>query len=138
MDSIAQKKIGPLEELDASGGGSGHTLENVTANWSPDGRWLAATYRIGRLMHNFELYEIKGKRAIPTRLEWDNKNPKGKVLDHLTMSSNPGHEFSKWTSSTCFSMESYGLREKKDDPGFDYDKYGLGDFDGTLEFIYHD
>ncbi len=47
-NETTKKNIGPLEEIDVSGDGFGHTRDNLKAAWSPDGRFLAINSRAGR------------------------------------------------------------------------------------------
>ncbi|CAN5587989.1 hypothetical protein BH09VER1_BH09VER1_40670 [soil metagenome] len=137
IDYKTKRKIGPLEEVDSAGGLWGRTTDNVQANWSPDSQWLAVTYRTGRMMHGLAFYKIAGRRANPVSLPDSSSNPKGKIFDYLTTSNNPGTTFSNWISKNEFVVFDYGLRPKCDSADSDFSKYGLGDFDGELEEVYH-
>ena len=136
MDARTQKRIGRLEEVDAGGGGWGRTSSNVSAHWSPDSKWLAVTFRVGRMMHSFVLYSITGHHASPITLPDASTHPKGKVFDYLTTNANPGESFGEWISKSEFVIVEYGLRPKEANQEFDFSKFGLGNFDGELEEVY--
>lgn len=89
INSLSNKVIGPMVEVDTSGGGYGNTRENISAKWSADSKILAIESREGRLMSSFQLYEIQNARAIPIKLPGDNTHPKGVVLDWFEPSPNP-------------------------------------------------
>jgi len=136
IDAVTHKKIGPLEEVDCEGGGYGTTRQNVTAIWSPDGRWLVVSCREGRNFGGFELYEIPGRRAIPIDLPGPGGLRKGKFLDYLTTGPHTGESFSKWLSKESFVMTEGGLRMKENAPVDIEKKYGLDGFDDALEKVY--
>jgi len=131
----AGKRIGPLEEVDSTGGGWGTTTGDVDAAWSPDGRHLAINFRAGRLMWYYQLYRIDGRRAIPVKLPEPATHPKGKILSVLTTSANPGATLG-WRGSTTLIGANYGLMPKKGHFDEDYSKYGLPNFDGLLDYVY--
>ena len=123
-DMIAKKIIGPLEEIDVDGGSWGHTQENVRADWSPDGRFLAVTYRAGRMLHGYVVYEIKASsaasksrwRAVPQALPDATSGPNGAaVFAHTEQGPNGGDTVEKWLSPTVLGIVRYGLRPKNID-----------------------
>lgn len=135
LDHKTKKRIGPLEEVDSTGGTWGSTTENVRAIWSPDGRHLVINFRAGRLMSGYQLYRIQGRRAIPLTLPDPAVHPKGKILSVLTTTANPGASLT-WENSTTLIESSYGHTPKAGHFDEDYSKYGLPNFDGLLEYVY--
>ena len=136
IDNKTQKPIGPLEEVDAGGGTWGNTTSNVSANWCPDGRFLAVTMRTGRLMHDFVLYRISHRRAYAQKLPGSESNQKGKIYAQLTTSANPGEGVNRWLSSVEFTVIEYGLRPRDVDKGVEAERFGLAGFDDALEKFY--
>jgi hypothetical protein len=137
IDNNTKKIVGPLEETDSGGGTWGKTTDNVSAHWSPDGRFLAINMRTGRLMHGFVLYAISARRAHPQKLPDPKSHPKGKIYEHLDYTANPGEVVTRWLSPTEFTTEEYGLRPRNIDKGVDGSKFGLADFDGgSLEKLF--
>ena len=138
VDVKSQKRIGPLEEVDSTGGTWGKTNENVRCAWSPDSKLLLVNFRIGRLMHSFQIYRILERRAIPLKLPEASSNPKSKILDVLTTNANPGSEV-LISKDGAIIQRSYGYVPKPGHYEEDYSKYGLKDFDesgGVLLFRY--
>ena len=138
VDPTTGKKIGPLEEIDSTGGTWGKTNENVRCQWSADSSLLLVNFRCGRMMHNFQIYRIRGHRAIPLTLPALKGHPKAKVLDVLGYNANPGAVVSL-TKDGSIVEERYGFMPKEGHWDEDYSKYGLKDFDavgGTLYFIF--
>ena len=90
IDVPAGRRIGPLEEVISDGGGWGRTTDNVTCHWSPDSRLLLVNFRIGRLMHTYQIYRIKGRRAVPIELPAETPLPKARVRDLLEKRTNGG------------------------------------------------
>ncbi len=90
IDVPAGRKIGPLEEVTSDGGGWGRTTDNVTCHWSPDSRVLVVNCRVGRLMHGFQIYRIKGRRAVPVGVPAETPLPKARVRDLLKKRTNGG------------------------------------------------
>jgi hypothetical protein len=137
IDNRTRKTIGSLEETDSGGGTWGKTTDNVSARWSPDGRFLAINMRTGRLMHDFVLYEISGRRARPQKLPKPESHPKGKIYDQLDYTANPGETVTAWLSSTQFTTEEYGLRPRDIENGIDGSKFGLPNYSGgSLEKLF--
>ena len=136
IDNNTKKVIGQLEEADSGGGTWGKTTDNVSARWSPDGRFLAINMRVGRLMHSFVLYAISGKRARPQKLPGPKSHPKGRIYEQLDYTANPGEVVTAWISATEFTTEEYGLRPRDMDKGVDGSKFGLADFDGSFEKLF--
>jgi len=138
IDQTRGRKIGPLEEIDSTGGTWGVTTKNVRCCWSPDGSLLLVTFRIGRLMHTFQAYRIAKHRAIPLKLPDSTTHPKGKVLEVLGYNANPGSTISLSTDGSIVERR-YGFMPKKGHWDEDYSKFGLKGFDavgGTLLFVY--
>jgi hypothetical protein len=137
IDNNTKKPIGPLEEADSGGGTWGTTTKNVSALWSPDSHFLAINMRTGRLMHDFVLYEIIGRRARPQNLPDSKSHPKGKIYEQLDYTANPGQVMTAWLSPRQFIAEEYGLRPRDIEKGVDGSKFGLADFDGgSLEMLF--
>ena len=87
-------------------------LENVTAFWSPDGRFLAVRFRAGRLAEDFVIYRIEhhgtGYRAIPQKLPDLVTGPNGaKIFAHASHAANMGAMFKRWLSPTEISVQNY-------------------------------
>lgn len=140
IDNKTTKIIRPLKEVDSGGGTWGKTTDNISALWSPDGRFLAINMRTGRLMHGYVLYEVSGRRARPQKLPEPKSHPKGGIYDQLDYTANPGEVVTAWLSPTEFTTEEYGLRPRDMDKGVDGAKFGLAGFDGgSLEklFAFH-
>ena len=137
IDNRTKKRIGPLEEANSGGGTWGKTTENVSARWSPDGRFVAVNMRVGRMMMDFVLYEISRRRARLQKLPDAKSHPKGKIYEELDYTANPGHMVTRWLSATQCTVEEYGLRPRDLDKGVDGSKFGLPDFDGSsLEKVF--
>lgn len=130
IDARRHKRIGPLEEIDSSGGTWGTTTKNVHCEWSADGKILLVNFRVGRLMHSYQVYRISGRRAVPLSLPADTTHPKGKIFDVLTTSANPGAVVS-FSKNGEILKRIYGLMPKEGHFNEDYSKYGLGDFEGS-------
>lgn len=138
VDAIQKKIIGPLEEVDSTGGTWGKTTENVDCVWSADSRLLAVNFRTGRMMRSYQLYRIDGRRAIPLTLPGSRTHPKGKILDVLGHSANPGAELSLKADGTIVKRV-WGYMPKEGHWNEDYSKYGIKGFDingGELLFLY--
>ena len=124
-----KKIIGPLEEVDVDGGTWGTTQGNVHASWSPDGQFVAVTFRGGRMIHDFVVYKIspfstaklheKSFRATPQKLPTRNEGPNSSIVfQNTTNGPNSGEGVEGWQSNTRFSTVVYGLRlQKFDQPG---------------------
>lgn len=138
VDAIQKKIIGPLEEVDSTGGTWGKTTENVDCVWSADSRLLAVNFRTGRMMRSYRLYRIEGRRAVPLTLPDPRTHPKGKILDVLGHNANPGAELSLKPDGTIVKRV-WGYMPKEGHWDEDYSKYGIKGFDavgGALLFLY--
>ena len=141
LDGRTHRKIGPLEEVDASGGGAAgaSTTQNVRAAWSPDGRYLAVNYSIGH-GGDGQLYRLSGRRAFPVKLPDPKDHPKGKMLAVLFTSSHNGREF-RWQDNQTLIELNWKHPFKPDSTGEEESRYrreyGLpADFEGMLEYVY--
>jgi len=138
LENVTTKKIiGPLEEVNTTGGGFGHVLENVTAYWSPDSRFVAVRYRAGRLSEDFVIYQIErhfgGYRAVPEKLPDATIGSDGeKVFAGASHAANMGDIFDRWLSPTEFTVIKY--RFFPPDPPTPYSGYFDGD--GRIEIHY--
>lgn len=135
VDQILGRRIGPLEEVSSSGGTWGKTTTNVHCVWSADSSLLIVNYRTGRLMHSSQIYRIQGRRAIPITLPDAKKHPKGKVLEVLASSVNPGSEISLAKDGTILERV-WGYMPTEGHFDEDYSKYGLKGLEGELLFHY--
>jgi hypothetical protein len=120
-DESARKIIGPLEEVDIDGGGYGHTQDNLSAAWSPDGKFVAVTFRAGRLMQDYAIYRVqlffssgaRKFRAVPQKIPSEAQGPDGeKIFANVTTGANPGDTVEKWLGPTEISVVEYGLRPR--------------------------
>jgi hypothetical protein len=135
IDQTTGRRIGPLEEVSSSGGTWGSTTTNVQCVWSADSTILIVSYRIGRLMHSSQIYRIHGRRAIPLPLPDAKKHPKGKILEVLRSSANPGSEVSLAKDGTILERV-WGYMPIEGHFDEDYSKYGLKGLEGELLFHY--
>lgn len=132
VDAPKKSIIGPLEEVESTGGSWGKTTTNVRCVWSADSTILLVNYRVGRLMHSARIYRIRDRRAVPVSLPDAGTHPKGKLLAGLTTTSNPGSELSL-SKDGMILKRSWGVVP---DWNVDYSKHGLKDFEGELLFHY--
>lgn len=133
VDARNLRTIGPLEEVDSTGGTWGKTTENVRCEWSTDSTLLLVNFRTGRLMHSTQFYRISNRRALPFRLPDPLGHPKSKVLDILTTNANPGSE-AHFSRDGAIIVRSWGFMPKEGHFDEDFSKYELKDFDGVLLF----
>jgi len=75
-------------------------------------------------MHGFQLYRMDGQRAIPLALPDPRNHPKGKILDVLGYSANPGASLSFGQGGTII-VRQYGLRPKEGHWDEDYSRFGI-------------
>ena len=132
IDQSTGRRIGPLEEVSSSGGAWGTTTTNVHCVWSPDSTILVVNFRTGRLMHSSQIYRIRDRRAIPLSLPAARTHPKGKLLEGLQSTANPGSEINL-TKEGSILMRGWGYVP---DLAVDYSKHGLSGFEGQLLFHY--
>jgi hypothetical protein len=135
VDQIRVRKIGPLQEVSSSGGSWGKTTTNVHCVWSADSSLLIVNYRTGRLMNSSQIYRIQGHRASPLSLPDAKKHPKGKILEVLGHSANPGSEVTLTKEGTIL-QRVWGYMPKEGHFDEDYTKYGLKALEGELLFHY--
>jgi len=138
VDMNKKKIIGPLEEVDSTGGAWGKTTENVDCIWSADSRLLAVNFRAGRMMRSYQLYRIEGRRAVPFTLPDPRTHPKGKILDVLGYSANPGARIELRPDGTIVESR-WGFMPKEGHWEEDYARFGIKGFEavgGELLFIY--
>jgi hypothetical protein len=137
IDNRTKKAIGPLAEANSGGGTWGKTTENVSVLWSPDGRFCGVNMRIGRMMHDFVIYEISRRRAHLQKLPDTKSHPKGKIYDQLTYTANSGQMITRWLSANRCTVEEYGLRPRDGETGVDGSELGLPGFNGgSLEKVF--
>lgn len=132
------KPIGPLEEVDSTGGTWGMTTKNVFCSWSENSSLLVVNFRIGRLMHSFQVYRVTARRAVPLKQPDIRSHPKAKILDVLGYNANPG-ETAHVTKDGHIVVIRYGFMPKEGHWDEDYSKFGLKGFDalgGSLRFVY--
>jgi len=132
---VRDRKIGPLEETSSSGGTWCSTTTNVSCVWSPDSSLLVVNYHTGRLMDSSQIYQIRDRRAIPLKLPEAKTHPKGKVLEVLGHSANPGSEVTLTKDGTILERV-WGYMPKEDHADGNYSKYGLKGLEGELLFHY--
>jgi hypothetical protein len=132
VEASSGRKIGPLEEVSSSGGTWGSTTTNVHCVWSGDSRILIVNFRTGRLMHSSQIYHIRDRRAVPIALPDAKTHPKGKVLEGLGTTANPGSEVTLEENGSLL-MRAWGYVP---DWNVDYAKHGLKGFEGELLFHY--
>jgi len=132
---VRDRKIGPLEETSSSGGTWCSTTTNVSCVWSPDSSLLVVNYHTGRLMDSSQIYQIRDRRAIPLTLPEAKTHPKGKVLEVLGHSANPGSEVTLTKDGTILERV-WGYMPKEDHADGNYSKYGLKGLEGELLFHY--
>ncbi len=132
VEASSGRKIGPLEEVSSSGGTWGSTTTNVHCVWSGDSRILIVNFRTGRLMHSSQIYRVRDRRAVPIALPDAKMHPKGKVLEGLGTTANPGSEVTLEENGSLL-MRAWGYAP---DWNVDYAKHGLKGFEGELLFHY--
>jgi hypothetical protein len=132
IDQSTGRRIGPLAEVSSSGGTWGTTTTNVRCVWSPDSTILIVNFRTGRLMHASQIYRMRDRRAIPLSLPTAKTHPKGKLLEGLQRTANPGLEIDL-TKDGSILMRGWGYVP---DFAVDYSKHGLSGFEGELLFHY--
>lgn len=133
VDARTERKIGPLEEVDSTGGTWGKTTENVRCQWSPDSKLLLVNFRTGRLMGGAQFYRVAKRRAIPVKLPDGKGHPKSKVLDMLTTTANPGSEAS-FAKDGAIIVRAWGFMPKAQHIDEELAMLGLKGFDGVLIF----
>lgn len=132
IDHAGNKSLGPLKEVSSSGGTWGKTTENVRCVWSADSSLMIINFRVGRLMQDSIIYRIRENRAIPVELPDPKTHAKGKVLEEIQYSANPGIEI-KLGEKGAILKTMWGIMPKE---GVDYSKYGLANIEGALLFHY--
>ena len=132
VEPSSGRKIGPLEEVSSSGGTWGSTTTNVHCVWSGDNTILIVNFRTGRLMHSSQIYRIRDRRAVPIALPDARTHPKGKLLEGLGTTANPGSEVTLGENGTLLKR-AWGYVP---DWNVDYAKHGLKGFEGELLFHY--
>ena len=95
-------------------GGFGTSLSNVKAFWSADSRFLAISFRSGRLNSSTVVYQIlpfkNTSRAVTQKLPPDNTGPNGKdIFSHLFHRANGGIGVEEWLSRNELEAVEYGL-----------------------------
>ena len=129
IDHRGKNEIGPLEEVDSTGGMHGDPETNVRCEWLADSRLLLVNFRVGRLRHTHQIYRFNGRRAIPLSLPDGNSHPKGKILEALTTSVNAGSTI-RFSERGEIVVRRYGYMPKEGHLDEDYSEYGLKDFEG--------
>lgn len=132
IDQTSGRRIGPLEEVSSSGGTWGSTTTNIHCMWSADSTLLVVNYRTGRLMYSSQIYRISDRRAIPLSFPAAKTHPKGKLVDELQSTANPGSEVATIKDGTIV-RRAWGFVP---DSRVDYSKQGLTGFEGELLFHY--
>ncbi len=138
VDAIQKKIIGPLEEVDSTGGTWGKTTENVDCVWSADSRLLAVNFRTGRMMRSYQLYRIDGRRAVPVNLPDPRTHPKGMILDFLGYNANPGAMI-ELNADGLIVERCWGFMPKEGHSDEDFSKFHIKGFEAPgdeLQFIY--
>jgi hypothetical protein len=138
VNAKKRKIIGPLEEVDSTGGTWGKTLENVRCEWSSDSRLLAINFRIGRLMYSCQIYRIDGSRAIPFSMPDPRSHSKGQILDYLDRNANPG-QVVRLGKNGQIIVTHYGFMPKKGHESEDFSRFGIKGFEqpgDSLSFAY--
>jgi hypothetical protein len=120
-DEVHRKVIGPLEEVDTTAGGFGTSLSNVKVFWSADSRFLAISFRSGRLNNSTVLYQILPFKntchAVPQKLPSDSTGPNGKeIFSRLFHRANGGIGVEAWLNRKELEVVEYGLMPP-DPPG---------------------
>jgi hypothetical protein len=83
-------------------------------------------------MHSSQIYRIRDRRAVPIALPEAKTHPKGKVLEGLSTTANPGSEVTLEENGTLL-MRVWGYVA---DWNVDYAKHGMEGFEGQLLFHY--
>ncbi|MCE0523209.1 MAG: hypothetical protein LV480_09895 [Methylacidiphilales bacterium] len=88
-DVAKHRVIGPFEEFNTTGGGFGLSVKNVKPFWSADSKFLAISYRCGRIDNDVVLYRILPfhdfERAVPQKLPKDDSGLHGtEIFSHLS------------------------------------------------------
>jgi hypothetical protein len=83
-------------------------------------------------MSSSQVYRIRDRRAIPVVLPDSKTHPKGKLLEGLDASANPGSEVTLAKDGTIL-RHAWGYVP---DGNVDYSKHGLEGFDGEILFSY--
>jgi len=138
VDARKKKIIGPLEEVDSTGGTWGKTTENVDCVWSADSGLLAVNYRTGRMMHSSQLYRIEGRRAVPVNLPDPRTHPKGKILNFLGYNANPGAMI-ELKADGLIVERCWGFMPKEGHRDKDFSEFDIKGFEAPgdeLQFIY--
>jgi hypothetical protein len=132
IDQTTGRKIARLAEVFSSGGTWGKTTENVRCVWSFDSTILLVNYRTGRLMHSSQVYRIRDRRAIPLAFPADKTHAKGKFLEGLTTTANPGSEVALHKDGSIVRRKWGYVPDARVDAA----KHGLAGFEGELLFRY--
>lgn len=132
IDHRKARVIGPLEEISSSGGTWGTAATNVHCIWSNDSTILVVNFRTGRMMWSSQIYRIRNHRAIPITFPVHKTHPKGKLIEGLGNTTNPGSEVSLSADGTILKRV-WGITP---DQNVDYSKHGLKGFEGDLLFHY--
>ena len=132
IDQTTGRRMGPLEGISSSGGTWGSTTTNVHCLWSADSRTLVVTFRTGRMMASSQIYRIRDLKAIPLSLPAATTHQKGKLLEGLQSTANPGSEITP-TNDGRILRRVWGYVPNWN---LDYSKHGLSGFEGELLFDY--
>lgn len=135
IEAKTEKRIGPLEEVPTDGGGYGDTLGNLSADWSKDSTMLAISFRVGKLMHSVQFYEIRGRRAVPLKLPERNTHPKGKVFEYVTATAHPSKSVGN-LSNDRISEVFWGFMPKDVDQPSNLEKFGFKESPEAIEITY--
>ena len=127
IDLPAKRVIGPLTEVDSTGGGWGTTTTNVNCSWSADSSLLFVSCRYGRLMHGTQVYRIAKRRAFPLELPPASSHPKGAIFKVLESTANPGSEV-VLNKDGSLTKRMWGFLPAKGHWNEDYSRFGIRGF----------
>lgn len=119
--------VAKFADISTLGGYHGRPESNVTAKWFSDSRHVAVGWRVGRLNHDFSLFEV-----APSGILLENKLPdpltaEGSIFSHLEAHSNSGRYLESVTPDGEVVVVYYGFWPKDDDffetdPGKGFDR----------------
>ena len=135
VDAKTKKILSKIPEVSSSGGLWGIPTENVHCLWDKSGTHLIINFRSGRMNGGSVVYHVKRSKLTPISIPKDTTISKSKILGVLTFNSNGGCEF-LWDEDGNLVRYTWGYIPSPGHFEEDYSKYGLGDFDQVLEFVY--
>lgn len=128
------ERLAVLDGVDSDGNYKA-AARNVRPAWNPDSKHLIVNWAVGSISIAWKLFRIVDGKPNVIELDPGKEHPKGR-LPNLMIGHVYTRSWGEWQDAKTLHIEHVGWDFHTEKAQAALKKLGIGDFDGTLRFVY--